>query len=61
MLRRAIHIVDCFNPRARVRRDGKAKYTISYHDGFNPRARVRRDDLFWFDFNTVKVSIHAPV
>ena len=35
----------CFNPRARMRRDGNIPTFHRIRNRFNPRARMRRDDL----------------
>ena len=50
----------CFNPRARVGRDGAGHHEGGQPAGFNPRARVGRDKTHPPGDEPMTVSIHAP-
>ena len=54
------HLVERFNPRARVGRDGTAAEKRSRGICFNPRARVGRDYILRPAWEDRHVSIHAP-
>ena len=55
-----LHLDKCFNPRARVGRDGPAGANSKGNKSFNPRARVGRDKTETEKQIENVVSIHAP-
>ena len=51
----------CFNPHARVGRDGYRAVNTMRRKGFNPHARVGRDKFMITNYVSKRVSIHTPV